>query len=215
MKAPALLAFAATVAAAGMKPSPTPDKPASFRWKYPFSEESMSSWPTTCTSTKTFSAMEFTLHDLTTPFPKGLGAWAPGLKEFFSGREYPGGWGGWDRHLHDRSVVYMEYADVPAKVREWIEAQEREDGEGKGLYAIFRKPGDGEEVKETVKDGEGEDEDKVVIFAQGTLYEILPLWVAEGSDCERKSCRFPPFLLMVSQVVNPVLRWPFERLLTL
>ena len=185
MKTHALLALATTAAAFGMKASPTPDKPDTWRWKYPFSDEAMTPYTQTCTSTRAFPAREFTLHDLMEPFPRGLGAWAPGLKDFFAGRAYPGGWGGWDRHLHDRSVVYMEFADVPAKVRAWIAEQERSGGEGKGLFAVFKRPAEGEEtVGGTVGVEEGADEDKVVIFAPGALYEVLPLWVAEGSECE-------------------------------
>lgn len=56
-------------------------------------------------------------------------------------------------------------------------------GRGKGLFGIFRRPAEGEEVEETVK-GEGDEGEKVVIFAPGALYEVLPLWVAEGSECE-------------------------------
>lgn len=192
MKAPALLALAASAAAIGMKPSPTPDKPSSFRWKYPFSDEAMAPWARACEATRAFDAKEFTLHQLTDPFPKGLGAWAPGLKEFFSGREYPGGWGGWDRHLHDRSIVYMEWEEVPGRVREWIEAQEKDGGDGKGLFAVFRKAGEGEEVERTVWEEEGaQNGERVVIFAPGALYEILPLWVAEGSECEGECKSLP------------------------
>ena len=30
------------------------------------------------------------------------------------------------------------------------------------------------------------DEDKIVVFPAGAIYEILPLWVSKGSGCERK-----------------------------
>lgn len=196
MKPNALLlaSLATTTTAIGMKPSPTPDKPATFRWKYPFSDEAMASWSPACTATKAFDAREYTLHDLTAPFPKGLGDWEEGLREFFGGREYPGGWGGWDKHLHDRSIVTMEWVDVPARVKAWIGEQEESEGEGKGLFAVFEKKkgeegaegAEGEAAAESAVEKTG-DEDKIVIFAPGALYEVLPLWVADGSDCEGKS----------------------------
>jgi hypothetical protein len=30
------------------------------------------------------------------------------------------------------------------------------------------------------------DKDKIVVFAAGSIYEILPLWVSQGSGCESK-----------------------------
>ena len=197
MKVLSLLALASCAAAVGMKPSPTPDKPEAFQWRYPFRDEDMAGWTRACEATQKFEAREFTLHELMDPFPRGLGPWATGLKELFAERQYPGGWGGWDKHLHDRTIVYMEFKDVPVKVREWIGGQEREGGEGKGLYAVFKKPVGKEEVAGTVGVGEGEDADKVIIFAPGALYEVLPLWVAEGSECEGELCPLlfllPPF----------------------
>lgn len=222
MKSHALLAFASCAAALGMKPSPTPDKPETWRWRYPFAEETMAGWTRTCEATGTFTAREFTLHELMDPFPKGLGGWATGLKEFFAGREYPGGWGGWDRHLHDRNILYMEFKDVPVKVREWIGRQEKEEGEGKGLFAVFKRPVGEEVIETTVGIEEGEDEDKVVMFAPGALYEVLPLWVAQGSECEGElfpvvslcsSCYHrdtsPSFLARYSRPLHP--RSPSSR----
>jgi len=83
-----------------------------------------------------------------------------------------------------------------------------EEKKGKGLFAVYRKPdlAKGEKIEDTVfaeeeeeekqaaAEGEGEkkkekakDENLVVIFAPGALYEVLPLWVAEGSDCVGES----------------------------
>jgi len=190
--AAAMLAFLASTAHAfGAKPSPKPTKVETFKWKYPFEPEAMANYNAACEASQKFDAQEYTLHTLMDKPPLGLGPWATGLKEFFTGREYPGGWGGWDRHLHDRNLLKMEYSDMPLKVREWIEEQERTEGPGKGLFAVFQKPKDDDdtidstvEVKESVdRSGDGE---KVAIFAPGAIYEILPLWVAEGSNCEGK-----------------------------
>lgn len=188
--AAAMLAFLATTAHAfGAKPSPKPTKIETFKWKYPFETEAMANYNAACEASDKFGAHEYTLHQLMDPAPQGLGPWAEGLKAFFTGREYPGGWGGWDRHLHDRSLLKMEYNDMPLKVREWIEEQERTEGAGKGLFGVFEKPkGDDDTIDETVTFSEtvdrAADSERVAIFAPGAIYEILPLWVAEGSNCE-------------------------------
>ena len=93
--------------------------------------------------------------------------------------------GGGFKDLHDRSVVSMEWAVVPGWVKPGIGAQVESVGVGKGLFAVFdKKAGEG-------KEGVEGDEGKIVIFAPGALYEVLPLWVADGSECEGESvlCR--------------------------
>jgi hypothetical protein len=191
--AAALLLASSTNAMFGKKPPPKPDAEVvgSFKWNNPFESSAISNYEASCGATNTFSAYEYTLHDLMKAFPKGLGAWAPGLKALFSERQYPGSWGGWDKHLHDRSIILMEYKDVPYEVRQWIEEQSRTDGPGKGLFGVFVKPTEEEEtVDEMVSfpaaaeiDRE-KDADKVAIFAPGALYEVLPLWSAGTSDCK-------------------------------
>ena len=32
--------------------------------------------------------------------------------------------------------------------------------------------------------GDGEDKDKIILFAAGAIYETLPLWVAEAGECQ-------------------------------
>ncbi|KAK8023934.1 hypothetical protein PG993_012000 [Apiospora rasikravindrae] len=121
--------------------------------------------------------------------PLGLGPYADRLKAFFQGREYPGSWDGLDPHGYDRNVVLMEWDDVPEAVRVWIDEQakqkketkkgkktdeeekKREDLSGKGLFAVYRK-------------ARAPKDHKVIIFAPGAIYETLPLWVAEDSECE-------------------------------
>jgi hypothetical protein len=191
----ALLASSAN-ALFGGKPPPKPETELvkGFNWKDPFKSEAISGFDATCEASATFPALEYSLHNLMQRSPKGLFSWAKGLKTFFSGREYPGAWAGWDRHLHDRSILLMEYKDVPIEVREWIEKQDREDGSGKGLYAVFEKPKDeDEEITETVKFPKAEevdrskDEERVAIFAPGAIYPVLPLWAAGSSSCKGKS----------------------------
>ena len=89
----------------------------------------------------------------------------------------------------------MKYSDVPIAVREWIEDNERtEDSALKGLFAVYNRAAEGARPKETVvvaatpspipESERKADEERVVIFAPGALYETLPLWVAEGSGCD-------------------------------
>ncbi|KAL2262008.1 hypothetical protein VTK26DRAFT_2777 [Humicola hyalothermophila] len=188
----------------------------------------------TCSATAVFKARQYTLDDLSEAPPRGLLPYRDALKSVFSAREYPGSWDGIDPHGYDRTLLTMRYSDVPLRVREWIEEQERtgDDGDegkkkkkeekkeaeeeeeersgeekkeaeedtkakeqapGKGLYAVYKVPLAGTRVLHTVKvpketpvsdEWRARDEDRLVLFAPGALYEILPLWVAEGSKCE-------------------------------
>ncbi|KAH8785190.1 hypothetical protein F5883DRAFT_445083 [Diaporthe sp. PMI_573] len=173
-------------------PKIEPSKLENFTWTDPFSSPKLANFDTTCESQRTFKAFEYQLHDLQLPEPNGLGPYSEALKTFFGGRPYPGGWDGIDAHRYERNLLKMEYADVPVKVREWIEEEERSEGPGKGLFAIYQKPEEGETVKKTAKLPDADkaeklrplDEKKTVIFAPGALYENLPLWIAEGSKCE-------------------------------
>ncbi|EMT63764.1 hypothetical protein FOC4_g10014011 [Fusarium odoratissimum] len=125
------------------------------------------------------------------PPPKGLKPWSKGLKAVFADKEYPGGWLGLDPHLNGRSLLLMNYDQMPLLVRRWIEQQERTDGKGKALFAVLEKPkNDEDEIEKVVQFPEADkidrdnDKDKVAIFAPGALYGILPLWTAETSKCE-------------------------------
>ncbi len=163
-----------------------------FTWIDPYTSTRIKKFTPSCTAEKTFSADEFLLHDLFEQEPTGLWPYGDALKKVFSGRAYPGSWGGMDPHMYDRPLMRMNYAALPLKVREWIEDQERSDGKGKGLYAVYERAIDNVKAAATVVPPSPEkvtmfrplDEKKIVIFAPGALYEILPLWVAEGSECQ-------------------------------
>ena len=193
---PATLALVGSSAAAiQSKPPPnniTPHLVDGWVWSDPFPAAKASAFEPSCEAVKHFFALEYTLHELMEEPPNGLKPWAGGLKKLFKQREYPGGWSGYDRHGYERAIMKMDYTDVPLALREWIEEQERTDGEGKGLYGVFKKPSDETEEIESVLEKPAEldrkqDEDKVVIFAPGAIYHVLPLWVAETSDCKGKS----------------------------
>ncbi len=157
-----------------------------------------------CTAERTFAAAEFLLHDLFESEPTGLRPYADALRKGFSGRPYPGGWDGMDPHMYDRPLLRMDYAVLPLAVRQWIEHQESSDGPGKGLFAVYERAvadEDGEagvaEAAATATppspdkadDSVPPDQKRIVVFAPGALYDILPLWVAEGSRCRGRFAR--------------------------
>ncbi|ENH62747.1 hypothetical protein FOQG_06725 [Fusarium oxysporum f. sp. raphani 54005] len=177
--------------AIGMAPPPPVELVQGFDWKDPFALDAMASFRPTCEAKAQFEALEYTLKDLMEPPPKGLKPWSKGLKAVFADKEYPGGWLGLDPHLNGRSLLLMNYDQMPLLVRRWIEQQERTDGKGKALFAVLEKPkNDEDEIEKVVQFPEADkidrdnDKDKVAIFAPGALYGILPLWTAGTSKCE-------------------------------
>ena len=192
-------ALAASANALGPQPPPKvdPTPTENFDWTDPYGSPELKRFDAACEAQSKFAASEYQLHDLMKGEPVGLWPYADALKTYFSGREYPGGWDGIDNHGYERTLLKMTYSDIPVKVREWIEEQERTKGKGKGLYAVYEKPPEGQAAPGPVKVPKKEaadksrplDNKKVAIFAPGALYEVLPLWVADGSDCKsRRQC---------------------------
>jgi len=185
-------AIGPTVPGKPARPAGRPEKLENWKWKDPFAAgSSIDKFEPFCSSERTFKVKEYLLDDVSEPPPRGIEQFASALKEVFADRQYPGSWDGVDPHGYDRNLLQMEYADVPVKVREWIEEQERSNGPGKGLFAVYGKPEEGTKVRATMKVPEMPiprelrtlDKQKTVIFAPGAVYEALPLWVAEDSDC--------------------------------
>lgn len=170
-------------------PKIEPTKLENFTWSDPFSSPRLADFDVTCAGQHTFKASEYQLHDLQVEEPMGLWPYGDALKALFGGRPYPGGWEGMDAHGYERNLLKMEYADVPVRVREWIEET---DGLGKGLFGVYDKPGKGERVTGPAKltnvdNARPLDQQMVVIFTPGAVYETLPLWVAEASGCKGTS----------------------------
>ncbi|EPE04494.1 hypothetical protein F503_03556 [Ophiostoma piceae UAMH 11346] len=203
MKTHTLLPLLAASAWAFVQPQQIPKaettKTDNFTWTDPFGIHLPEELGVLCSAELTFTASEYLLHDLFEHAPKGLWAYADTLKDTLSGKPYPGGWDGLDPHMYDRPLLSMSYADVPLPVREWIEEQQRGDDsdaedEGKYLFAVFERQTDSEhKVTKTVTPAQTPektrrfrvlDEMRIVIFAPGALYRILPLWVAKGSGCK-------------------------------
>ncbi|KAB5571754.1 hypothetical protein GE09DRAFT_1096759 [Coniochaeta sp. 2T2.1] len=177
----------------GARPEGKPTKMEDFQWADPFSSSKIRKFSAQCEADKSFRAREYLLDDLSVEPPLGIAPWADALKKIFKGRPYPGSWDGIDPHGYDRNLLMMEYSEVPIPVREWIEEQERTDGDGKGLFAVYEKPKDAQhKIQNVVKfPTKGMtpalrplDKKKVVLFAPGALYDLLPMWVAEGSNCK-------------------------------
>ncbi|KAJ9132493.1 Glucarate dehydratase [Coniochaeta hoffmannii] len=205
------------VPGAQTRPEAKPTKMEDFKWSDPFSSSKIRKFSPSCSAEKSFRAREYLLDDLSEDAPKGLSPWADALRKIFKGRPYPGSWDGWDPHGYDRNLLMMEYAEVPVQVREWIEEQERTDGEGKGLFAVYEKPKDAQHkiqnvVKFPAKDKAPAlrplDKKRVVLFAPGALYDLLPLWVAEGSACKETlldTSKYSPKL-----AEGAVIAWPVK-----
>lgn len=160
----------------------------SFKWQDPFdSHATPPGFQTTCEATATFRATQHVLTDLHTPPPLGLQPWADAIKFFFGGRPFPGAWEGVDALGVNREVIKMEYTDVPSAVKDWIEEQRKKPEGNRFLFAVYDKPNaEGGKISRQAQRGEGADENKIVLFAAGAIYEILPLWVAKTSGCECK-----------------------------
>lgn len=199
MRLEAWITAAWLVSAATAKNPPrlkgSPEKIKDWKWPNPFNSTRLGKYEATCEVERTFAAEEYVLDDLSVNPPTGLLPYRDALKSVFSSREYPGSWDGIDPHGYDRTLLTMTYADMPLKVREWIEDQERTNGPGKGLFAVYQRPMPGTRVLNTIKvpdapvpdEWRERDERRIALFAPGALYEMLPLWVAEGSMCEGKS----------------------------
>lgn len=170
------------------------EKMQNWKWSDPFSSPRYEDFTVTCEATGKFRAAEHPLDDLGVDQSRGgLLAYRDALKSVFSKRHYPGSWDGVDPHGYDRKILIMDYETMPLRVREWIEDQERTNGPGKGLYAVYPRPAPGIRAMKTVKIPEevpvseewrAKDNRRVALFAPGAIYEQLPLWVAEGSECE-------------------------------
>jgi hypothetical protein len=190
--ATALLAGSAQALFGKPPPQPRPHVIDDFAWTKPFAADGeVAGFDTVCESSKTFDGLQYTLTDLLERQPFGLKPWSAGLKKFFSGKEYPGGWSGVDRHGLDRQLLLMDYDAIPVTIREWIEEEQRSGGTLDNLFAVLDKPKEEDEIIKAVytfpavnEIDRATDSDRVVIFAPGALYHVLPLWVAAESKCQ-------------------------------
>ncbi|KAM7185104.1 hypothetical protein V8F33_012613 [Rhypophila sp. PSN 637] len=180
-----------------------------FKWSRPFPDDGSDpgGFHLNCREKRTLHAKMYKLKDLHDEPPLGLKPWAHAIQDFLSHRDYPGSWDGVDHKGQDREIVVMEYKDVPAPVRHWIEQQQLDEDQSnpnKWLYGVFEKPkGEGDVITATApphgqttvtvnehghevqKMVEISDKNKIVVFPGSSVYEIAPLWVAHSSSCDR------------------------------
>jgi hypothetical protein len=176
----------------------------SFKWIRSFPDDGTDpgGFHVHCKASANFKAKMYRLSDLPADPPQGLAPWHDGIEDFLGHIDYMGSWDGVDHKGQDREIVVMEWVDVPEPVRNWIEEQqldEREENKKKWYFGVFEKPKkEGEKIHATVKPrptgtpvaGQEQapvvaDKDKIVVFPGAAAYEILPLWVSKGSNCER------------------------------
>ncbi|KAK4139886.1 uncharacterized protein C8A04DRAFT_32596 [Dichotomopilus funicola] len=202
----------------------------SFQWTRPFPSDGTDPGGLTvnCRHSATFNAKMYKLKDLSALPPTGLAPWKRGIEAFLRERDYVGSWDGVDHKGQDREIVVMEWADVPLGVRMWIEEQQRDQSEAndnKWLFRVFEKPKEESEIiSKTVKpnepgapqqSGRGEkevevaDDDKIVVFPAGAIYENLPLWVAKGSKCEGDFNNLAKYKSRA--IEHSVLAWPVDH----
>lgn len=142
---------------------------------------------TTCTSQSYFNGTQYKVPDMRAAPPQGLQPWSAIVNGLFTSRFYPGSWQGVNYKGDQRELVVMEWRDVPQLAREWVEEQLKdEEMRLKRFLAVVRKSKDGERVDEESFEGIP-DSEKLLIVAPGELYNFLPLWVAQNSECEGKS----------------------------
>jgi hypothetical protein len=160
----------------------------SFVWQNVFEkQETLAGFEATCEATATFPASQHLLADLNKPAPRGLVSWANAIKFFFGGLPFPGSWEGVDNEDVKRDIIMMEYTDVPSSIKTWIAEQQKDkENPNRFLFATYRKPtSDEDKINKLVGQDENlPDEDKVLMFAAGAIYNVLPIWVADESSCK-------------------------------
>ena len=173
-----------------------------FKWSRSFPDDGSEpgGFEVHCKAEGNFHAKMYRLSDLPFQPPTGLAPWHDAIEDFLGKTEYIGSWDGVDHKGQDREIVVMEYADVPELVKNWIEEQQRDpESKKKWLFGVFEKPKkEGERIYTTAQPRPTEvphghdappvvpDKDKILVFPGGAAYDILPLWVAKGSKCERE-----------------------------
>lgn len=158
-----------------------------FHWTRPFPYDNTAPLhtETKCEITRTFRAEQWTLRDLRAC------PWHTAIETYTGWHSYPGSWEGADHGPQQREYLVMDWLDVPAAVRKWVDGAEHHRDRNEGtqgkwwMFGQFERPVSLRRYGNSDGNGTGiRDEDKVLLFAPAVMYEILPLWVAEGSECE-------------------------------
>lgn len=186
-----------------------------WNWHRPFPDhgDPPMGFNTKCNVVKKFQARSYQLGDLRRGEDHVLYPFSDAIEKFIAGRTYPGSWDGVDHGGMQRDLLMMEWRELPLYVRKWIEDNEmrrpdKDDGRS-WRFMVFQKkpkkvaatatetaplrvvPTEGAEPS-TWKLPQVADRDKVVFFAPGQLYPILPLFNAKGGKCEGKCTKDEP-----------------------
>lgn len=148
---------------------------------------------TSCETTAHFNGTQYKLSDLRVPPPAGLEPWADDVEALFTSRFYPGSWQGVNYKGEERDVVMMEWRNVPAAARAWVEEQlADEEMRSKRFMVVVGRSG-GEASVEDFPVNE-----RLLIIAPGELYNFLPLWVSEKAECEGEFPGAPRYSLLAA-----------------
>lgn len=164
-----------------------------FHWTRPFPYDNTAPLhtETKCEVTRTFRAEQWTLGDLRSS------PWRTAIDTYTGWHSYPGSWEGADHGSQQRQYLIMDWLDVPVPVRRWVDAEEHHDRkegtQGKWwMFGQFERPITLRRYGDLDRNGTSvQDADKVLLFAPAAMYEILPLWVAEGSECDGNVLYYP------------------------
>jgi hypothetical protein len=168
----------------------------SFHWSQPFPDDAseIGGFNVTCKAKRKFKAMLYKFKDMDAPPPAGLAPWKEYLLPFYESRPYPGSWDGIDHGGEERELVMMEFKDVPRPVKLWLDKQVWARGPSAPALQFIVEEKHHLENPRAKADAVGDythdhehDDHRVMFFPAGAIYEILPLWVAEGSDCPCES----------------------------
>lgn len=164
---------------------------ADFAWKNPMpADGGVLNGYVSCATVRNFNATQYKFSDVREARPRGLAPWAGVVDGLAASRAYPGGWEGVNYKGDNRDVVLMEYKDVPAAARAWVEEQLADEAQRlKRFMAVLTKPSGEEGVVDDGNLGGLPLEEKLLMFAPGELYDFLPLWVSHDSECEGE---YPP-----------------------
>jgi hypothetical protein len=172
-----------------------------WKWYEPWTvdDQTVQGYDTTCKAVRTFEATQYKLKDMKKDAPQGLAPWAEYLAPFYASRPYPGSWEGIDHGEDNRELLMMEFKDVPKAVKDWLDQQVwgHMDNAGKLQFIVEEKhhlenpAAKAAEVGDYTHDHD-HDSHRVMFFPPGALYDILPLWVADDSNCKGMFQRISP-----------------------
>lgn len=205
-----------------------------WNWHRPFPDhgDPPMGFETKCNVVKKFHARNYRLGDLRNGESHPLYPFSDAIEKYIAGRTYPGSWDGVDHGGMQRDLLMMEWRELPVYVRKWIEDNEMrrpemDDGRTWRFMVFQKKPKkvvaatatETAPLRAVPTEGAASstwtlpqvaDRDKVVFFAPGQLYPILPLFNAKGGGkCEDSFSDLSRYVPAAKD--DSVVAWPFEH----